>query len=548
MIYILTDLGERSNIRTIGAYRIATALRKAGYDAEVIDFLSEWSLDEILSYIDAGPKPLWIGISTTFSSYDKKSWNEAAERSGTGWANELTRFKDQDRTFFNELKKRAPVIAGGSRADRVKYFYEFDFVLGGYADDAVVALSDFLSNKIDHLNFVEESIKSEVVEYTCKKIDCQKYYVVNDVTDIGTEFVDNDFIEPGEGLPLEISRGCIFKCAFCAFPLNGKSKNDYIRPKEEILKDVKRYQEKHQSTRYMVLDDTFNDNISKLTTMKDVYESSSPFEFWAYCRLDVLGSKPEMIDLIPKIGWKWLTCGVETFNKSAGSIIGKGAGQQRQEDTLKKIKELYPDVFINLEFIVGLPKETKEDSWNNFKWLWDNPLLWDEVNFKKLSIDNPKYYPWQSKFSASPETYGIQIIPSDSFYRLWNQEHMGIHEAQKIVEEIEAENRKRQISGNYPSSSSKRTKAIRSAYWEMAGLTPKSLHEYYSGDTMFALKVRNRTAGYRYKSKKLKLRNLEVSFDNVAEMFKTEYKFPWHTKIFEILKKTNYNILPEDAD
>ena len=39
-------------------------------------------------------------------------------------------------------------------------------------------------------------------------------------------FEKNDFILPGESLPLELSRGCIFKCRFCQYPNIGKDKDD----------------------------------------------------------------------------------------------------------------------------------------------------------------------------------------------------------------------------------------------------------------------------------------------------------------------------------
>ena len=76
--------------RTIGAYRLATELRQFGYTVEVIDFLSKWTPEEVLQYIDSGPKPLWIGFSSTFSGHSKHPVLEKMR----AWPDKLTRFND----------------------------------------------------------------------------------------------------------------------------------------------------------------------------------------------------------------------------------------------------------------------------------------------------------------------------------------------------------------------------------------------------------------------------------------------------------------------
>lgn len=45
-----------------------------------------------------------------------------------------------------------------------------------------------------------------------------------------------DCVQPGEALPLEMARGCIFKCKFCRYPFIGKSKNDFSR-RIELVRD-----------------------------------------------------------------------------------------------------------------------------------------------------------------------------------------------------------------------------------------------------------------------------------------------------------------------
>ena len=48
----------------------------------------------------------------------------------------------------------------------------------------------------------------------------------------------NDCIQTGETLPLEISRGCIFKCKFCRYPYIGKTKNDFSKSIDNVVEEL----------------------------------------------------------------------------------------------------------------------------------------------------------------------------------------------------------------------------------------------------------------------------------------------------------------------
>ena len=437
MIYILTDSPPATSPRTIGAYRLATELRQSGYTVEVIDFLSEWTPEEVLQYIDSGPIPLWIGFSSTFSGHSKHE----IEGGPRAWPDKLTRFNEKDFWFFDEIKKRAITVIGGAKAERMKHIYTPDYVVTGYADAAIIAISDFLSGKINKLNYKKETINLiyRDISYISKTINCETMYPVTDASNIQTVFHETDYIQPNEVLPLEISRGCIFKCAFCAFPLNGKTKNDYVRPKEQLLEDIKTYQEKYKSNRYFFMDDTFNDTVEKMQLVKEVYDSVNPFEFWAYGRLDLLAAKPEMMELVNKIGWKYFSFGVETFNRNAGKKIGKGADPEKLKATLTELKTIYPESWLLFEMIIGLPGESKNSVEESVQWFLDNPSLWEEVHFKELSIPNTKYTTWHSEMSKDPEKYGVQIIDSESLKgsHNWKHETMTASEASSILSSVD---------------------------------------------------------------------------------------------------------------
>lgn len=435
MIYIFTDSPPMTGPRSIGAYRLATELRRFNYEVEVIDFLSAWTTEEVLTYIDNGPTPLWIGFSCTFIGESKRSNLPG----GIAWPDKLTRF-DNDEQFFKDIKSRAVTIIGGSKAERMKHIYEADYIVTGYADKAIIAISDFLSGKTSELKYEIEEVETiyKKNKYFSKTINCETMYPVTDASNIQTEFHYTDFIQPNEVLPLEISRGCIFKCAFCAFPLNGKTKNDYVRPKEQLIADIDMYQKKYKSNRYFFMDDTFNDTVEKMKLMKEVYDSVEPFDFWAYGRLDLLASKPEMMELVNKIGWKYFSFGVETFNRSSGKQIGKGADPEKLKNILIELKKIHPDSWLLFEMIIGLPGESKHSIQESAQWFVDNMNLWEEVHFKELSISNVKYHTWRSQMAMNPTKYNIELLNPNTINSAhnWKHETMTSHEATVILEEV----------------------------------------------------------------------------------------------------------------
>jgi hypothetical protein len=518
MIYLISDFPMNAGSRALGAYRIATALRQAGYEVDVIDFSCVWSPGEVLEYIKKGPKPTWIGFSTTFSA-PKGEGRQSTEARGTN--DQLTRWDTTDRFFFNQIKQMAPVVIGGARSTRLKFFYDADYFLAGYGDLAVLELTKYITGETDSLNYVEEEIVPLTpffnTNYTVKTINCQEAYPVETVDNIVTEFLPQDFIQQGEVLPIEISRGCIFKCSFCAFPLNGKSKNDYIRPEDQLIADITEYQTKYNSYNYLLMDDTFNDTVEKMEMMARVQKAvPKPFNFWAYGRLDLLASRKDMIDLIGPSGWKYFSFGVETFNKSAGAKVGKGGNMDKQKEALAIIKEKYPAAWFLLEMIVGLPGDTEITVLESLNWLIANPTLWDELNFKGLGINNPKYYTWTSEISKAPDKFGITLKNPDTTNAQWGWTHptMDGREVGPLVNYIGAklEAYSNTIFGSLPG----RHKYLHHQA-DMLGLTHDVVQQHYGGKFNVAWFMTTFTMYHNYKVQKLASRGLTPKINRLTE-------------------------------
>lgn len=245
----------------------------------------------------------------------------------------------------------------------------------------------------------------------------------NDEYDFGefktsfTKYSEQDCITPEEWLPIEISRGCAFKCKFCNYDMKDTRKN-YVDPK--VLKEnlIKQY-EKWGTTKFTIMDDLYNDDYDKVQDLYDNCWSQLPFkpELAGYLRLDLLWKRPDQAELLRKSGFRCGSFGIETLHDKAGKAVGKGLGKARIIETLEMLKEIWgDDVLIHAFFIAGLPHETKYSLKRTVVWTKNTNLIHSSI-WHWLELENIKILPPDtnvdkiSVLGKEPEKYGYNFVP-----------------------------------------------------------------------------------------------------------------------------------------
>ena len=372
-----------------GAYSIATQLREHGYRAKVVEhfiYLDKNYREQFRKYIFniIGKETIFIGVSTTFL-YDI---HDAY-------------------LFLTEIKKEFPhikIISGGPREGRrgpITGIDDWDDAIDhhiiGFGDTAIISL----------LNDLKEGKKVEkLYEYD----SLGKLFDFRNSKPIFSK--EDDIIFANEVLPIEISRGCIFKCSFCNFPLLGIPKNDnkYIRCKESIKNELIYNYENFNTTNYAITDDTFNSTTEKVKLLKEIVEEINiPFNFIAYLRIDLIHAFPEQIDLLKDMGLKGAFFGIESLHDPSAKAVGKGFGKEKTIEMLHLLKEKWGKyVMIHGNFILGLPHESPQTfkKWANLILKPDFPL--DSINIGSLEIydTGPAQ---QSEFLRNSKKYGYTI-------------------------------------------------------------------------------------------------------------------------------------------
>jgi radical SAM superfamily enzyme YgiQ (UPF0313 family) len=425
--------------RSIGAYQLAHFLRAHGYTVQVIDFTDFINEEDLKSLADKfiNENTIAVGLSTTF--YASKESNSKFINSDLDRYDFLD-FPKNVLTAIEYAKEKYPkikIVAGGAKSETAKNIPYVDAVIHGYAEDKFL---DYLNNLKKNLKIIPINKPLNGPLELSHDPSIKQFSIEN----LNHRFLDTDVILKNETLPLEISRGCIFKCSFCAFPMNGKNKFDYLRDPETIKDELTYNYETFGTTNYYLTDDTFNDSTYKIEQLHKAI-TSLPFKinFTTYLRLDLLYAHKEQISMLDEMGLASPFFGIESLNQQSASTIGKGMNVDKAKEFLLELyythwKERMP---ITCSFIVGLPYETKDSIYNTYNWIKTTPL---SSIFFPLALTNKTFY--KSDFNSNYEKFGYDFDEQSGY---WKNDNFNYYEATDIAEKFNEELMRKE---NIPSS------------------------------------------------------------------------------------------------
>ena len=378
--------------RSLGAYRIASEVRKAGFSCQVISFIRYFKKDDIRKLCEKfiTNDTIMVGLSTTFWYDDAVSYAFLQDS-------------------IRQANPNVKVVLGGPNGKRVAATtrHKIDAILSGQGESNILR---YLQHITSNVPFIEptEIFRDNIPLYESKLVaDDWK------VNDSQTIYTKEDCISWGEPVVLEVARGCIFSCSFCAYPLNGKKKLDHIKYADVLREELIRNYTDHGIHHYVISDDTFNDSLEKLYILKEIF-TSLPFKltFSSYARLDLLNAHREEIELLEEMGMVGVNFGVETFHDKAAKTIGKGVVGKIAKDLLYDLKTKHwgNRIKIAIGLIQGLPYETLESHAETRAWILDeeNNHL-ESIQPHALSVPNPLKdpFPYKSEFQLNASKYGF---------------------------------------------------------------------------------------------------------------------------------------------
>ena len=321
-------------------------------------------------------------------------------------------YQARDATINRAIKKRFSVILE-------------------YGEDIFVEVLDYYKGKGKHPPFT--LISKRWGDYKVFKTPMnQKFNIETD----SHLFTKEDCIIPNETLPIEISRGCIFKCKFCNHLMLGRGKLDYLRSMECIKNELVHNYENWKITNYYIICDTFNDTEYKMQEWHKMV-TSLPFKisYTAYLRADLLEKFPDVPYLLAESGLFTAFHGIESLNPQASLAVGKGWSGKRAKDYVPHLyhniwkKELHQ----TLSFIIGLPGDTRETIQDHLTWFEDNDL--HHMAIHPLGIKNNALNKHLSEFDRNAEQYGYTFPWEDQPWR-WKTDYWEHDEVTDFIAKV----------------------------------------------------------------------------------------------------------------
>lgn len=376
-----------------GAYALASHLRDLGYTVLVVPHCLRLTLAGIKKIIDNNSHDLlWAGLSTTLLMAKFNNIDEYRQK----WSKDPNMFIDSSLLYTSKrqfMNAKTVLVWSVAEINLMSEFlrdkYQVPLLIGGGWINHIKDQSFHLLNDNVHvITGRSETLTAEVSEILKQKSSSQfpidisnQHYDDVDFKKRVYHYKDYDHFNKDDWLPLEISRGCAFNCAYCSY--DRRSNFDAYRSPESLRQELIRNYEMFGITKYMLVDDLYNDSKEKVRVLHDKVWSRLPFqpEWVSYMRLDLFWGDPESVEIIKNSGAKLGSFGIETLHNKAGRKVGKGLGKERILETLSHLRKSWKDdVLIFAFFIVGLPDEPEESILETMAWLENNDLLFSHYS------------------------------------------------------------------------------------------------------------------------------------------------------------------------
>jgi hypothetical protein len=423
-IVVLTGVvsDNKQLYRIFGPYQLAWYLRQHEYSVQVIDWVHELDSQTLFDLLDK------------FITQETKilAWGQMINYGTSGWW--TVKFCEE---ILPKIKQKYPnlnVIMGGPSVHEFSHRYKnrtaFDYYFYGHAEDTILAYCNHIYRGGKMLPFEIFNGNRIVRETFADSIlgDSGKFQI----SKCSFRWHKNDCIQTKESLPLEISRGCIFKCKFCRFPYIGKTKNDFSKDYDSIIDEIVYNYDMYGTTNYYMLEDTFNDNNEKINELhKRLTKLPFKINFGAYLRPDLLYTYDGQAEKLKEMGLIAGYLGIESFSEEGSKVISKGwSGKHGKTYLLRLRNEIWKDdVTFRSSMIIGLPPETKQDVIGSNRWFIDNQM--HNWKWHALSLQRDIKGPWVSEFDREHEKYGFTWILKYG-KSIWKTEYMDEHIAEDL--------------------------------------------------------------------------------------------------------------------
>lgn len=254
---------------------------------------------------------------------------------------------------INKIMPTTPIVIGGPHVS-----------LGN--DEVLSDVSNWPGVKAIIRGEAEEEISSILHDVISGKndklVDCQKVDILNYCRPAFDLFIGGPEIET---YPMQLSRGCPYKCVFCNVEkLSGRKFR--VRSISDCISEVKEAAKKYKNIQFIkITDDAPNCDSSRFENFIEQYIAAE-----INLKLEIMQLRADHLttrscDLLKKAGQPFICIGVESADHNVLAEVNKGETLEHIERACKYVKEV--DLPLVLCFVLGLPLSTKETDFISIK-------------------------------------------------------------------------------------------------------------------------------------------------------------------------------------
>lgn len=202
------------------------------------------------------------------------------------------------------------------------------------------------------------------------------------------------------------SRGCPYRCAFCAAPAIWQGRHR-VRTPQSVVSEIHMLVRRFGFRRLVFADDLFMLSRRRVHDLCDAILSSGiQFEWWCTGRTNV--ATEDVIDKMAKAGCVQIFYGIESANQSTLDLVRKRTTPAQARAAVRRTKQ--HGIRVTCSFIIGLPGETRADVLRTIRFV--KALEPDVVDLNFL-----KPYPG-SELAENREKYGLTLLTDDPWREL----------------------------------------------------------------------------------------------------------------------------------
>jgi len=336
----------------IGSLQAAALMREEGHDVHFLDNMFAYGPEEVIPPLQQYDPKYFILYDDGFNYLTKMCLTNMREA-----AFEMMKFARQ---------KGATVIVSSSDAnDRYESYLQegADYVLLGEAEQSLQELIRALEKgqkdmlTIPGLAFMQQDAVIKTVRRSVMKDLDELPFPAWDLIDV--EPYRKAWIKQKGyfSMNMATTRGCPFKCNWCAKPIYGNRYNS--RSPQHVVAELKMLKERYQFDHIWFCDDIFGLKQGWVHEFANLTEQEGlQFRFKIQARADLLLQENYIRDL-SRAGCENIWMGAESGSQKILDAMDKGisVSQIYEATRLLKNNQIHPSFFIQF----GYPGETKED-------------------------------------------------------------------------------------------------------------------------------------------------------------------------------------------